>query len=190
MQCLILDDTAFVSEQCNTPAGALSGLYNVVPCAGGICGRYPLNVALNAAVIGQYIVCRSDTLDPQVRAYCNSHGYQFIHVRQGYAKCSCAIVGNQAVITADKWIYHSIRELNEIDVILIGEGSICLEGAEYGFIGGASGYDPGTNTLYFCGNIARHPDGERISDFCRRHGVAVISLSDTVLTDIGGMIFC
>jgi len=190
MQCLILDDTAFVAEQCITLAESLRRHYHVVACASGICGRYPQNVVLNAAVIGKYVICRADTLDVKVHAYCESHGYQLIHVNQGYSKCSCAVVGNHAVITADKGIFHSLSELKDLDSLLIGEGSIRLSDTANGFIGGASGYDQEKNTLYFCGNLTNHPDAKRIFSFCRIHSVRIASLTDDPLTDIGGMIFC
>lgn len=190
MQCLILDDTAFVADGCESLRTALGSRYNVVSCAGNIRGRYPDNVALNAAVVGSYVICRTDALDPAVRAYCGAHGYQLIHVRQGYAKCSCAAVGERAIITADKGIYNSVSEISEIDARLIGEGSVLLTGAEYGFIGGASGYDPDRHTLYFCGSVEQHPDSGRIMSFCEDHDVRIVSLTDEMLIDIGGIIFC
>ena len=50
MQCLILDDTAFVLSCCKSLANALKSAYNVVLCSDDISGEYPHNVALNAAV--------------------------------------------------------------------------------------------------------------------------------------------
>ena len=191
MQCLILDDTAFVASPCRGLAHNLSERYHVVTCADTICGKYPANVALNCAVVGKNVIAREDTMDPKVREYCKDHGYQIISVRQGYAKCSCTIVSDNAIITADKGIYNSLKETN-IEALLIGQGRVKLPGAAYGFIGGASGLDVlnGTRTLYFCGNIAGHPDFQKIKAFCEMHKTKIISLSSDDLTDIGGMIFC
>ena len=190
MQCLIIGDTAFVADECDSLKRSLRSRYNVVSCAEHIRDRYPMNIALNSAVVGKYVICRTDALCPAVREYCEQHSYQLIDVKQGYAKCSCVIVGDHGVITADKGIYNSLKENNEIDVLLIGEGSVRLAGAEYGFIGGASGYDSDRRTLYFCGNIRLHPDAERITRFCTDHDVEIVSLTDSELIDIGGMIFC
>ena len=189
MQCLILDDTAFVLACCKQLADALSKNYHVVLCGDNISGTYPENVGLNAIVLGNRLICRVPSLDSKVKEYCINHGYELIHVNQGYAKCSCAVVSDNAIITADNGIYHSLRELN-IDVLKIEEGGVRLEGASCGFIGGAGGYDSNSRTLYFCGNIRLHPDYDKISPFCEQHGTKLVSLTEDVLTDIGGILFC
>lgn len=189
MQCLILDDTAFVLSCCRRLAEALSVRYNVVLCADDIGADYPRNVALNAAAVGKNVICNVNALDDCVKQYCNSHGYTLIHVKQGYAKCSCAIVSDNALITADQGICRALQG-SEIDVLPIGKGSVRLDGANCGFIGGASGYDNKTKTLYFCGDICRHPDYKRIERFCEKHGTKIVSLTDDDLTDIGGVLFC
>lgn len=189
MQCLIMDDTAFVLSCCDNLAEALSEEYRVVRCGNQIAAKYPANVALNALVIGNYLISRTDSTDETIRENGARRGYQPIGVRQGYAKCACAVAGDHAIITADRGIYHSLKEY-KIDILLIEEGRVRLDGANCGFIGGASGYDPERKTLYFSGNIEEHPDAERIKTFCREHQTETVSLTDDVLTDIGGMIFC
>lgn len=189
MQCLILDDTAFVLSRCTALANALRSAYNVVLCADDITGEYPRNVALNAAQVGKNIVCRVDSLDNTVKAYCEDHGYGLINVNQGYAKCSCAVVSDNAVITEDVGIYRTLSK-TDIDVLLIGKGRVALEGAEYGFIGGATGYEKHSKTLYFCGSIRDNADYCTIADFCKDHGTSIVELTDTHLTDIGSIIIC
>lgn len=189
MQCLILDDTAFVLSRCKSLANALSSAYNVVLCADDIGGEYPQNVALNAAKVGKNIICRVESLDDSVKAHCKANSFTLINVNQGYAKCSCAVVSDKAIITEDVGIYRALSK-TDIEVLLIGKGSVTLEGADCGFIGGASGYDKSNNILYFCGDICEHPDFEIIKVFCDNHGTNIECLSDSKLVDIGGIIFC
>ena len=189
MQCLILDDTAFVLSRCKALANALKSAYNVVLCADDISGEYPRNVALNAAQVGKNIICRVASLDDTVKAYCDSHGYNLINVNQGYAKCSCAVVSDNAIITEDVGLYRTLSK-TDIDVLLIGKGRVALEEADCGFIGGATGYDKHSKTLYFCGSIHDHPDYSLISDFCKDHGTNIIELSNAHLTDIGSILIC
>ena len=189
MQCLILNDTAFVLNCCKSLANALKSAYNVVLCADDIGGEYPQNVALNAAVLGKNLICRVDSLDDKVKAYCKANGFTLINVKQGYAKCSCAVVSDNAVITEDVGIYRTLSK-TDIEVLLIGKGSVNLEGADCGFIGGATGYDRSNNTLYFCGDICEHPDFDKIKGFCDQHGTKIECLSDSQLLDIGGILFC
>ena len=189
LQCLIIDDTAFVLSRCTALTEALRDTYHVISCGDHFSGSYPNNVCLSAVKLKNQLICRIASLDDKIKAYCKTHGYELINVHQGYAKCSCATVSDRAVITADRGIAKVLKE-NEIDVLLIGEGNILLSGADCGFIGGASGYDRENHTLYFCGDITRHPDYLRMKDFCDRYGTAIVCLNEERLRDIGGIIFC
>lgn len=189
LQCLILDDTAFVLSCCTRLSEALSRDYHVISCGKRFSGSYPDNTCLSAVTCGDKLIGRIASLDEKVKAYCHDHKIELIHVNQGYAKCSCVQIADNAVITADNGIIHALRN-TDIDVLPIGKGSVRLDGADYGFLGGASGYDRDKHTIYFCGDIDRHPDSERIKRFCEIHHTKVISLSEDELTDIGGIIFC
>lgn len=191
LQCLIIDDTAFVLSRCQTLVNTLRERFHIELCGENIHAKYPFNVALNAAVVGKNIIARADSLDPKVVDYCTGHGYRIHHVRQGYASCSSAVVSEDAFITADRGIYYSLKESN-FDILMIEEGRVTLSGAVYGFIGGASGLDinDGDRILYFSGDVIKHPDYPQIERFCHRHGTQIVSLTEDELTDIGGMIFC
>ena len=69
----------------------------------------------------------------------------------------------------------------------ISPGSVLLDGYDYGFIGGASGFDG--RSLYFCGDVDLHPDGCAIRSFCDDHGIGCVSLSPLPLHDVGGIFF-
>lgn len=188
LQCLVTEDSIFVLSRCGRLINELLGDRNVIPCGEAFGGEYPDNVCLNALLLGDKLVCRAPSLDEKVKEYCERHSIKLIHVNQGYAKCSCAVIGGQAVITADNGIAKALEQ-NDFDVLRIGQGSVHLEGAEYGFIGGASGYDHDKNTLYVCGDIRLHPEHHRIKSFCDRHSTEIVSLSGEALTDIGGILF-
>ena len=174
LQCLILDDTAFVLSCCTRLFEALSRDYHVILCGEKFSSSYPDNSCLSAVTCGDKLIGRIASLDEKVKAYCHDHEIELIHVN---------------VITADNGISHVLQN-TDIEVLPIGKGSVRLDGANYGFLGGASGYDRDKHTVYFCGDIDRHPDSERIKRFCEIHHTKVISLSEDELTDIGGIIFC
>jgi hypothetical protein len=189
LQCLIIDDTAFVLRCCERLGKALSARYTVVLCGEGIRGDYPHNVALSAKIVGKNLIARLDTLDPRIREYAVSRGYRLINVRQGYAACAIAAVSDNAVITSDRGVIKELAKTG-MQILRIGEGSIRLGADCSGFIGGASGLvtEGGRRTLYFAGNIAAHPDFFNIEHFCEQQGTAVESLTEDELTDIGGII--
>lgn len=187
MQCLMIEDTAFILSCCKKLAKALENDYQIVLCGEPISGKYPHNIPLNACAVGKNLIGKLDSVDPKVILFCKKRGYRMIDVRQGYTKCSCAVVSNNALITADNGIYYSLKETN-IEVLKIEEGRIGLSENLNGFIGGASGYYH--NRLYFTGNIRLHQDYQKIREFCNNHHTKIISLSEKPLQDIGGILFC
>ena len=187
MQCLIIEDTAFVLSCCQRLAKSLENDYKIVHCGDNITGKYPNNIPLNACVIEKTLIGRLDSVDKKVLDFCLKRGYQLINVRQGYTKCSCVVVSDHTLITADNGIFNSLNEIN-IEVLKVEEGRVRLSETTNGFLGGASGYYD--HKIYFTGNIQLHPDYQRIKEFCDKHNTKMISLTDGPLRDIGGIIFC
>lgn len=148
--------------------------------------KYPLDVLLNIAIVGNHVFANVKHASKTVLDYLEKSGYSIHHVSQGYAHCSTCIVSNNAIITADHTI--ALTAQNEgIDVLLIGAEHISLPPYEYGFIGGATGTT--NDSIYFCGSLSHHPDGENIRAFIEAHGKSVIELSNSPLSDVGGILF-
>ena len=148
--------------------------------------KYPLDVLFNAALVGNRLICNTKTVSKLVLEAARAFGCEIVHVPQGYTKCSTCIVSDNAIITADRPIFDACRDAG-IDALLISEGHIDLTGYGYGFIGGASGVCG--DKVYFCGDTSLHPDGERIKEFCQKHGKTAVSLSDKRLYDVGTIMF-
>ncbi len=147
---------------------------------------YPHDVALDAARVGHYLFAKETALDTAIKQYCAENQIQIIPVRQGYAKCSIAVVNEHSIITADESIVEAAQAIG-IDVLKIMPGHIQLKGYNYGFLGGASGLIS-KNKLAFTGSIQTHPDYEKIKSFCSRKNVELISLTNGPLIDIGGIL--
>lgn len=109
-----------------------------------------------------------------------------VNVNQGYSKCSTCIVSENAVITSDPSLCAAY-EKNGLDVLKISPGFVRLDGYDYGFIGGASCNVDGGSVLFF-GRVEDHPDYDRIACFSASHGVKLVSMSDEMLTDLGGAV--
>ncbi len=155
----------------------------VYSTAKAIAGEYPYDIALNFTLSGHNIIGKLDYAD-EVLLDC-SDIFNFINVKQGYCKCSCLVVEENAIITDDESIYKTLIN-NGFDVLLISKGDVRLEGHEYGFIGGASG-KISKNEILFFGDVTEHRDYKLIVDFIKKYGCEIISL-DFPLTDFGGII--
>ena len=148
--------------------------------------NYPDDILLNCLVVGKYIFARADKISRSVSEYAEKNGYSILNVKQGYARCTACPVSDKAVITADAAIAKAARGAG-LDALEIQSGGVTLGGFPYGFIGGACGADG--NKLLFAGDVSSHPDGEKIIDFCKTHGVDAVSLSDESLCDVGSIFF-
>ena len=146
-------------------------------------GEYPCDVGLNFALFGKNLMGSFRYADDKLLELTTE--YNRIDVKQGYCKCSCLIVSDNAVITDDNSIYMALNECG-VDVLLISKGDIRLDGHDYGFIGGASCKISEENILFF-GDMTKHRDYKKIADFIKKRGCDIISL-DFPLTDFGGMI--
>ena len=161
-------------------------IFTLGDCADKIGKTYPENVRLNCLFLNNTLYGKLSATDKTVLDFCEENGIKTVDVSQGYTRCSTLIIAEKAAITADKSIEKALRK-NEIDVLLISQGNIRLEGFDYGFIGGAS--FSGGNTVYFFGNIRKHPDYEKISEFCKKYNSNIEILCPAEpLTDIGGAV--
>lgn len=152
--------------------------------------RYPHDCSLNVALCGRNVIGNPVCVSPLLKAYFKENGYRFIAVKQGYAKCNVCPVSDNAIITEDEGIAGSCHA-NGMDVLLLKEHAVRLNGYPYGFIGGASGRiaEDGNNTVYFCGKVSHHPAFSAIASFCEKHKTAIVSLGEYPLTDFGSILF-
>ncbi|MBQ8258570.1 MAG: hypothetical protein IJY97_03315 [Clostridia bacterium] len=148
--------------------------------------HYPNDCGLCTVISGKNIICRNVSTDVEILRLADDLGYNLLNVQQGYSKCSCAVLADGAIITADRGIAKVTLE-NDIDTLLITEGNVALPGYSYGFIGGATGICD--DKLYFSGNLKSHPDHKTIEEFAKKHDTECISLSDGNLFDVGSLIF-
>lgn len=184
MLVLAVGETAFVSE--NYVTEDLRGFEHTVRVKASLGERYPLDVPLNIAVIGNTVIANTKHASRDILDILASMGKNIIHVSQGYAHCSTCTVSDNAIISADTGIINAAHGAG-LDTLKISSGYISLPPYDYGFIGGACGTTD--DAVYFCGSLTYHPDGEQIRAFCMSHGKRVVELTDSPLCDVGGIIF-
>lgn len=148
--------------------------------------RYPDDVRLNCAIIGNKIICNVNTIACEILEYAELNGLTVINVNQGYTKCSICVVNENAIITDDESIFTAAGKFFN-DTLFISKGSIRLKGYGYGFIGGCCGKID-KNKIAFNGAIESHKDYKKILDFFSRNFTQCIELHQNPLYDIGGIL--
>ncbi len=162
----------------------LSGL-TVTPSSHQRVAKYPGDVGFNAAVTSGFLICNTDAAAPEILTEAESSGLSIVHVKQGYAACSC-IVADDVVVTSDAGI-HQACERSGLRSALVQNTGIKLPGYDVGFIGGAGGFACGT--LYFYGSISGMECEDAIRGIAEHYGYRIKSLSQGPLTDRGGIKF-
>ncbi len=149
--------------------------------------KYPHDVYLNAAVIGDRFVCKVSSILTDAIEYARSSSYRILNVKQGYSKCNIAVIDEKyrAIVTEDRGIYDTLVKKN-FDVLLLNSHGVKLDPYQYGFIGGACGMIE--DKIFFFGNLEYHNESERIVEFCNKYKKKIICLSDNPLYDYGGLV--
>jgi len=146
---------------------------------------YPNDARYCAVFLDKYMLHRLDITAPELLEKARLLGIEPINVRQGYAKCSAAVVDGGAVITSDRGIASAL-ETTDVKVLTVSEGHVTLPGYPFGFIGGACGCVGGE--LVFNGDLSAHPDFDAIRVFTEARGVRLRYFPSHPLTDIGSII--
>lgn len=169
-------------------AGELVGKlkdYNIISCK-NIKSPYPDDVKLNAALIGDKLICNKDFVADEIKSFSNKNNITIIHTKQGYAKCSLCVVTENAVITEDDGLAYLLKNC-QFNVLKIKPGFVHLSDKHYGFIGGASG-KVSEHQMYFSGDLRKHPDYEEILSFLNRYNIKPVFNKNRQLNDFGGFI--
>lgn len=149
----------------------------------GIGFKYPDTVKYNVAKVGNYIIGNEAYTADVLKDHFKRCGYEWINVKQGYAKCSIVIVDDQSIITSDKGIYKACKPY--LDVLLVEPGHVELEGMDFGFIGGCSFSNE--TIVFFNGNLMQHPSYDDIIEFIEgKH--KTVDYIEGPLIDLGSFI--
>ncbi len=149
--------------------------------------NYPWDAQLNCCVAGQRLICNPKIAAHDIVDYLtNIDNKSLLPVRQGYSRCAVCMVDGESIITSDRGI-ASAAEADGLQVLLIHEGHIRLDGYAYGFIGGAT-FKLASDKLAFTGQLDSHPDRDVITRFLAERGVEPVYLSREPIFDIGSAI--
>lgn len=146
--------------------------------------NYPHDAQLNFCIVNDKLIYNSKTAAESIVGGLEVNTR--IPVNQGYTKCSVCVVDEQSIITADKMIAQA-AELSGMNVLLINEPFVALDGFEYGFIGGAS-FKISADEIAFTGQITDSDIRNKIEAFLHSRKIKPIYLTDNKIFDIGSAI--
>lgn len=151
--------------------------------ANSLHNKYPENIILNALILENYFIHNLKFTDSSLKK--NQSYKTFINVNQGYTKCSCLPVTENALITNDPGIYNTLSNYG-FDILLLPYGDIDLPGLEYGFIGGTGGMISETSMAFF-GSLDKYLYGNDVKNFLSKYNITPIYLKNSKLSDRGSL---
>lgn len=186
LNCFKLTDKILLAD--SVTAGELSQKLNDYKfvAVNGIKSPYPNDVKLNAAILGNKVICNSKYTTSSIIEFQLSNNLRLINTKQGYTKCNLCVVSDNAIITEDDGLACLLKNY-QIDVLKIEPGFVHLSDKHYGFIGGASGKVT-DNEIYFSGNISEHPNYKEIEEFLNKYNTKPIFNKNRKISDFGGFI--
>lgn len=148
--------------------------------------QYPGDVALNAAQVGENLICNKKYTDERLFSSDTYKYKRIINIAQGYAKCSTLIVDETSIVTSDCQLAALWKEAG-LSALLVSPGGIRLDGHDYGFIGGA-GVKISPSELYFTGTLSSYKDAHLLREFLLERGITPLEGAYDRLVDVGSMI--
>lgn len=146
-------------------------------------GGYPDNIILNAVSLKNYFIHNLKYTDEIL--YNNRKDSIIINVKQGYTKCSTAVLSEKAIMTSDVSIAKRLVNYH-IDILLLPPGDIELPGVNYGFIGGCCGLIDEHHMAFF-GDLDYYAYKNDVAQFLKKHKIAPLFLRKGRLIDRGSL---
>ncbi|KZL93655.1 DUF6873 family GME fold protein [Clostridium magnum] len=157
--------------------------FDVVFSSNSLKENYPENIILNSISLPKLFIHNLKHTDNNLLSYMRNK--ISINVKQGYTKCSTAIVSKNSVMTSDKTIAKALIK-EDMDVLLLPPGDILLPGLNYGFIGGCCGLID-ENSMAFYGDLNYYAFGKEVLNFLKKYDVEPIFLKKGKLIDRGSL---
>ena len=156
---------------------------------------YPFDIPYNICIVGNSAIHNFKYTDSKILEILEKEKFIKINIKQGYSKCSIAVIDENSVIVTDKTIANILKEHN-LNVLLIPENitqNIHLyknSNLEYsnmhGFIGGCiSRID---NYIFVSGDLKKIDPNDEIKNFIISKNLKIINFPELDIIDYGGIL--
>lgn len=145
---------------------------------------YPETACYNAVVTKELLIHHAGLTDAVVLESCS--GCRIIHVKQGYTRCNLIPLNKNTWITSDRGI-HSKLTSEGLNAGYFNPSSVVLHGFRHGFLGGAMGIY--RDKVFITGTLQPFAEHVRLSEWVRKSGCELITLSKNLPFDAGSLLF-
>lgn len=143
--------------------------------------KYPKDALYNIVRFKNFYI-HNDYTEKNIKKYFDEKNIGHLKVNQGYSRCSVIVLPN-LLMSSDYGIYKSLKD--KIDIRLVVDDEVELDGFDQGFLGGACGLVG--DKLIFTGDIRKHRAYGPIKEICQSQNIEII-FPETKLIDLGSII--
>ncbi|WP_394020019.1 DUF6873 family GME fold protein [Anaerococcus cruorum] len=155
---------------------------NLIP-GESVSKKYPYDAIYNVYKGSDFYI-HNNVTEKNINNYMKVNNYKHLFINQGYTRCSIIPLGDK-ILTADFGIYKTLKD--KIEVILLMEENIPLDGFDKGFLGGTCGFFG--KTLIFNGNIEKLFNYETIKKESEASKIRLLYPKNCDLVDTGSILF-
>ena len=155
---------------------------NLIP-GESVSKKYPYDAIYNVYKGSDFYI-HNNVTEKNINNYMKVNNYKHLFINQGYTRCSIIPMGDK-ILTADFGIYKTLKD--KIEVILLRQENILLDGFDKGFIGGTCGFFD--KTLIFNGNIEKLSNYETIKKESEASKIRLLYPKNCDLVDTGSILF-
>lgn len=165
------------------------------PC---ICGRdsvttpYPKDILYNVCMLGKYAIHHFAYTDLVVKEWIEKTETTKIGIKQGYSKCSIAVIDDNSCIVSDESIARKLRRYG-IAVLVVPVDHVDIKlwrGDTYstmcGLIGG--NITRVRDQVIVWGDISHYPDALKIQAFVEERNLKMVHFAGLDLIDYGSVV--
>lgn len=155
---------------------------NLIP-GESVSKKYPYDAIYNVYKGSDFYI-HNNVTEKNINNYMKVNNYKHLFINQGYTRCSIIPLGHK-ILTADFGIYKTLKD--KIEVILLRQENIPLDGFDKGFLGGTCGFFD--KTLIFNGNIEKLSNYETIKEKSEASKIRLLYPKNCDLVDTGSILF-
>lgn len=154
--------------------------------------KYPNDILYNVCIIGNYAIHNFKYTDESILKLIDKYELKKINIKQGYSKCSIAVVDEKSAIVTDETIAKVLNE-NGIETLVIKnteEIKLLDKNNTYskmnGFIGGCM--SKLGDAIFVSGDLRKLDNENKIRDFIYKINLKIVEFPGLDIIDYGGII--
>ena len=190
--CKIKDKIIVENGLYKTLKSKLKNADFIINGTSNVYGGYPDDIKYNVCIVGNKAIHNFKYTDIKLKKEIKENNLELIDVKQGYSKCSIAVINDNSIILSDKGVNKSL-ENKGLDILFLDytpDIKLLTENNKYskknGFIGGV--ISKIQNNIIVFGDLSKIDVNNKIKNFILGKNLKIVDFNGLDVIDYGGII--